>query len=63
MINLGDLPEEDVKLVQKVIEFLKERTKVKSTKREKIEAEEIVFVAHPSDVIGELTRKEIYDYL
>ena len=61
-IDLHDLPEEEVKLVQEFVEFLKRRMKMRKAGGEE-KVEEISFTAHPSDVIGKLTRREIYDYL
>ena len=60
IVNLEDLPEEQVRLVQQLIEFLKAKRKkerrVKAKKR-------ITFASHKIGVKGKLTRKEIYDYL
>jgi hypothetical protein len=60
-IDVHDLPEEDVKLIQGFVEFLREKAKTNEYKKE--EGEEVKFTAHPSDVIGKLTREEIYDHL
>jgi len=60
-IDLHDLPEDEVKLVQEFVEFLKRRMKMR---KEKIgEKEEIAFATWPLGVKGKLTRREIYDYL
>ena len=61
-IDVHDLPEEDVKLIQDFVEFLREKEKTREVKKEEWE-DEVTFNAHPSDVIGKLTREEIYDHL
>jgi hypothetical protein len=67
VIDLHNLPDEDVRLVEELVEFLEEKAKRKHTCREEktIEPKEekINFATWPSDVIGKLTREEIYDYL
>jgi hypothetical protein len=60
-IDLHDLPEDEVKLVQEFVEFLKRRVKMREKKAG--EKEEITFAAWPLGVKGKLTRREIYDYL
>jgi len=60
-IDFHDLPEEDVKLVHELIEFLKEKAKRRKQKIQ--EKEEIAFAAWPLGVKGKITRREIYDYL
>ena len=59
VIDLRDLPEEQVKFVQKLVESLKQKAKIKR----KRDGEAIAFTAWPLSVKGKLTRKEIYDYL
>jgi len=63
VIDVHDLPEEEARLVQDFVEFLREKARRKKPEAEGKEAEEVVFTAHPSDVIGDLTRREIYDHL
>ncbi|MEW6380046.1 MAG: hypothetical protein AB1611_10640 [bacterium] len=67
-IDVHDLPEEEVKFIQEFTEFI--RQKVRSNKVQKGEegieeeiTEEKALTAHSSNVIGKLTRREIYDYL
>ena len=60
-IDVNDLHEEQIKFIQDLVEFLREKGK-----REKAmvkEAENIAFNAWPLGVRGNLTREEIYDYL
>ncbi len=67
IIDLHNLPDEDVRLVEGLVEFLEEKAKRKQTcKGKKIgepKEEKINFATWSSDVIGKLTREEIYDYL
>jgi len=58
-LDVHDLPEEEVKFVQKIIDLFRAREKMKE---EKIE-EKIEFATWPLGVKGKLTRQEIYDYL
>jgi hypothetical protein len=58
-LDVHDLPEDEVKVVQKVIDLFRIRGKMK---KEKIE-EKIEFAVWPLGVKGKLTRQEIYDYL
>ena len=60
-IDLRDLPEEETKLVQEFVEFLREKAKARGKKDHK--SEETVFATWPLGVKGKLTRREIYDYL
>jgi hypothetical protein len=60
-IDVHDLPEEEVKFIKKLVDFLKEKAKMRRTKAEK--KEEILFATWPLGVKGKLTRREIYDYL
>ena len=60
IIDVHDLPEQDVKFVEKLVELLREKTRMEKTKKEK---EEINFAVWPLGVKGKLTREEIYDYL
>ncbi len=60
IVNLEDLPEEQVRLVQQLVEFLKpKRKKERRVKGKK----KITFASYKIGVRGKLTRKEIYDYL
>ena len=58
-IDLRDLPEEEVRFVQKLVDSLRERARTKKEGRR----EEIDFATRPLGVKGKLTRREIYDYL
>ena len=58
-IDLRDLPEEEVKFVQRLVDSLRERARMKKEGRK----EEIDFATWPLKVRGKLTRREIYDYL
>jgi len=60
IINTGDLPKEEVKLIEDFIEFLKAR---KEGKEEKKESEDIAFASWDLEVKGKLRREEIYDSL
>ena len=60
-IDIRDLPEEETKLVQEFVEFLRKKTKARGKKDHK--SEETVFATWPLGVKGKLTRREIYDYL
>ncbi len=61
VIDIHDLPEEEVKLVQKFIEFLRKKSKKEGDAGS--EKEKIHFGAWALGAKGNLTRKEIYDYL
>ena len=61
VIDVHDLPEEEVKIIRDLVECL--RTKAKTRKEEAEGEEKIDFAAWPLGVKGELTREEIYDYL
>ena len=58
IIDVHDLREEDANFVQRMVEFLR-----KTRKEREGEAEEISFATWPLGVKGNLTRKELYDYL
>ena len=60
-IDLCDLPEEEIKLVQEFVEFLRKKAEAREKKEKK--GEEIVFATWPLGVKGKVTRREIYDYL
>ena len=59
-IDVHDLPAEEVKFIKRLVELLREKAKIRKTKRGE---EEIIFGAWPLGVKGKLTRREIYDYL
>jgi len=59
-IDVEGLSEEQVKLVEEFVEFLKNRRKELFVKKGK---EEVAFATHRSGVKGRITRDEIYDYL
>ncbi len=58
-IDVKGLEEEETKLIQKLVDFLREKRSVP----EKEEKETIEFAAFPLGVKGKLTREEMYDYL
>jgi len=60
-IDVSDLPEEEIRFLQELVEFLRERLKRKKVKTE--EEGKLLFASWPLGVKGKLTRKEIYDYL
>jgi len=61
IIDVHDLPEEEVKIIQDLVECLRARARAK--KEEAAEEEKIDFAAWPLGVKGTLTREEIYDHL
>ena len=60
VIDVHDLEEEDVKFVEKLVDILRTQTK---KKKEGDGKEDVVLGSKESDVIGSLTRREIYDHL
>jgi hypothetical protein len=60
-INVQDLTEEQVEALKKLVELF--RKQKKKGKPRQTEEEEYIFAARPSDVIGKLTREEIYEDL
>lgn len=60
-IDVHDLPKENVELVEKLVEFL--RDKVNKEKGDEKKVEDVQFATWPLGVTGNLTRKEIYDNL
>ncbi len=58
-IDVKGLEEEETKLIQKLVDFLREKRSVPK----KEEKETIEFAAFPLGVKGKLTREEMYDYL
>jgi hypothetical protein len=58
IINIRDLPEEEIRLIEDFINFLKAR---KGRKKEKKEKEDITFASWNLDVKGKLRREEIYE--
>jgi hypothetical protein len=67
VLDVRDLPDERVEYLKNLITLWRKQNqdhpKEKSEKAVKEEDRDIVFTAHPSKVIGRLTRQEIYDYL
>ena len=61
-IDVHDLPEEEIRFVQNIINLLKERERIKKVEVGG-EKEKIAFASWPLGVKGKLTRQEIYDYL
>jgi len=60
VIDIHDLPNEDIQFIKKIVGLLREKAKTKETGEGK---KEVVFSSHDSNVIGKITREEIYDYL
>jgi len=60
-IDVSDLSDKDIKIVQEFVKMLRVRTRKELSL--KSQDEKIVFATRESDVIGSLTREEIYDYL
>lgn len=63
VLDVSELEEEDVQFLKRLVEVLREQAKRKKAGAKEKDVDERDFAAHPSDVIGELTRREIYDYL
>jgi hypothetical protein len=61
-IDVRGLREEDIQLLKELAGLLKQRVKAKRKERG-VRRRKIVLGTHPSDVIGALTRKEIYEHL
>jgi len=60
IINLENLPDEQVRLIQQLIEFLKIKGKRERSDKGK---KKINFACFKIGVKGKLNRKEIYDHL
>jgi hypothetical protein len=63
VINVRGLTMDDLRVVEKMVDFLKEKTKSKPRTKAKTGAEKAEFKAWPLGVKGTLRRKDIYDYL
>jgi hypothetical protein len=61
IIDVHDLPEDQVKLLQKFVEFL--RGRAKSEVGPQAELKDVKFASWPLGATGALSRREIYDYL
>jgi hypothetical protein len=61
MISVEGLSEEDIRIVEELVNLLKDKPKKRYKKKQR--SDKVVFLAKKSDVIGPLTREEIYDYL
>ncbi len=57
-IDLRDLPEEEIKLVQEFVEFL--RKKAESREKKEKKGEKIVFAAWPLGIKGKPTRRDVW---
>jgi hypothetical protein len=62
-IDVRGLKEEDIELLKELAVLLKQRVKAKKRKEKGVSRKKIVLGTHPSDVIGALTRREIYEHL
>ena len=58
-IDVRELPDEQVRMLEKWVRHLKARAR----KRKTHEEEEVAFATWPLGVKGKVTREEIYDYL
>jgi len=61
MIDVGDLTDEQVKALEKLIELFRRQGKKKRVTKAATKEEKVVFASWPLGVKGKLTRKEIYD--
>ena len=61
VIDVKGLPDEDVKFIQGIVDFIRMKIKKAKGKGRKPKKENIRLTVHNSDVIGNLSRKEIYD--
>jgi len=61
IIDVSDLSDKDIKIIQEFIKILRAKTREEFSL--KSQDEKIVFATRKSDIIGSLTREEIYDYL
>ena len=59
VIDVHDLEEEDVKFIEKLVKLLRIQVDKKEAKKGQ---ENIVLGSKESQVIGKLTRREIYDH-
>lgn len=62
-IDVHDLAQEDIQFIQRLVELLRGQTKKGRVEIEEKDVDKSGLTAHPSDVIGNLTREEIYDHL
>jgi hypothetical protein len=62
IIDVRGLDEKDVRLLESLAERLREKGEKKKVQEENME-QELVFATHRSNVIGKLTRREIYEDL
>ena len=62
-IDVRGLKEEDIRLLKELAVLLKQRVKAKKRKGGDARRKKIVLGTHRSDVIGALTRREIYEHL
>jgi len=59
-IEVEGLSEEQVKLVEEFVEFLRTKNRVRPAEESQ---EDVTFKSWPLGVKGKITREEIYDYL
>ena len=61
-IDVRGLNDQDIKVVQLLVDTLRSRTKSGREEAKASEPEDtLIFATHHSDVIGPLTREEIYE--
>ena len=62
LIDVRDLPEEDIRVIRQLADLLKRKARA-GRKKAKGKVRTVVLGAHRSDVIGGITRGDIYDHL
>jgi hypothetical protein len=62
MIDVHGLPKEKIKLLQELVEFFRQKTKINGQMKTQ-DKEDIALGFKEGNVIGNLTRSEIYDHI
>jgi hypothetical protein len=62
-IDVRGLDEQDISLIEALVRRLRRKAGKEAAGEEKEVEKELVFATHHSNVIGKLTRKEIYEDL
>jgi hypothetical protein len=60
-IDVHDLTNDQIEALNALAEFYRQQAKRRKAEETREERENIVFATHPSNVIGKLTRREIYE--
>ncbi|MBW2063383.1 MAG: hypothetical protein JRJ03_00480 [Deltaproteobacteria bacterium] len=63
LLDVSELEKEDIQFLKRLVEVLREQAKRKKAGAKEKDVDDKDFTAHPSDVMGKLSRREIYDYL